>query len=61
LKLNEIDGVSEVDFSKAQWRLLAQSSPSGLTLDCPVLGTELPVKPVLLNGNKWDKPLISDS
>jgi hypothetical protein len=41
--------------------LMAQSSPSGLTLDCPVLGSELPVKPVLLNGNKWDKPLISDS
>ena len=39
--------------------LLAQGSPSGLTLDCPVLGSKRPVNAVLLNAYNWKKPVCS--
>ncbi|MFT4810486.1 MAG: hypothetical protein ACI9LX_003853 [Paraglaciecola sp.] len=35
---------------------MAQSSPSGLTHDYPVLGSQLPVKKLLHNDCKWHKP-----
>jgi hypothetical protein len=48
-----IYGGRDAEISNRERPLMAQSSPSGLTLDCPVLGSKLQVNSVLINFCNW--------